>query len=843
MNDALSPDKQAALDELCEKHFGAFFERSFRVINPGARYEHNWHLDCLCVAGHTKLITEQGEMTIADVVGGEYSGRILSYNHELEQPEWRRIVRHIKSPSRPTLDLLLSTGGVITVTDNHPIYLNGAYKPADQTRAGEKALSCSRMRLVPEAISGVEVEEVQILQPPLLREQQDQSGELPLPSMWVREGLGRQGLPVVFSKISVIAEEWFDSTMRKLWKTCLSLCVAFGECWVSFGSILQSKVFREARGWKEQSCLHRWRTSGNLSSERIPSDPKENHRKGWRSLLFVQDYSSSPLGRAPHRSAQEQQSGLEFSDTLPPMPQQAEGDARRDFEVGECDVVSVGRSLRIPEAAYNLEVEGNNNYFAGGILVHNCDYLEACFEGEIQKLIINMPPRFMKSACVSVAFPAWVLGKMPWEKFIMTTYKAELSKDMTQNCRSIIKDSWYQNLFPRTRISPTQDEKHHFETTMHGQYYGAAINSVTGVGASYVICDDALRPDEALSETVRKSTNDAIRNTLFSRFNDSRTGRFIMVMHRLHEDDPTGNLMKDGGYTVIKLPAETTRTIHIPPARKGGQSYTMKAGSLLFPQRVDRAMLDQLRISLTDYNYIGQYLQEPAPIGGGEFKENWINYYSDGGVKPRTMNICILCDASAGSEINKRKKKTSDYTAMMVVGLAPDNNMYLLDLVRDRLNPTERVETLFILHRKWNDLGGKPPKVGYEKYGMMSDTHYIQERQKQDGYRFPLIELGGKVPKETRIRRLIPDMQQGRWWFPANLMYADSEGRTFDLIRELVYSELAVFPMARWDDMSDALSRVYSEEMGMVFPRVKQSENQKMIASAYPQETEDWMAF
>jgi predicted phage terminase large subunit-like protein len=518
------------------------------------------------------------------------------------------------------------------------------------------------------------------------------------------------------------------------------------------------------------------------------------------------------------------------NDTLPPDKQ------------AKLDELCINHFDAFAERAFrviNPGVRFGYNWHVGCI----SDYLTACYEGEILRLCINIAPRMLKSFLVSVSFPAWVFGRQPWSKFMMTTYKSDLSKDMTQNCRAIIKDPWYQHLFPQTRISATQDEKHHFETTLHGQYYGSAINSVVGIGTDWLLLDDPLRPDEAASDTIRKSTNDAIRNTLFSRFNDRRTGRFILIMQRLHEDDPTGNLMKDGGYTLLKLPAETKTKIYIPPARSGLPSYTMEENSLLFPQRLDRDMLDRLRVELSEFHYVGQYLQNPAPIGGGEFKETWCNFYQDGGVKPRTMNLFILCDPAGGDEINKRKKKSSDYTAMMVVGLAPDNNYYLLDMVRDRLNPTERVDLLFVLHRKWNDLAGKPPKVGYEKYGMMSDTHYVLEKQKQDSYRFPLIELGGRIPKETRIRRLIPDMQQGRWWFPANLQYADNEGRTFDLVRELIYSELLNFPMARYDDMIDCISRIYSDELQAVFPRVKQSETQKMIAAAYPQEAEDWISF
>ena len=484
------------------------------------------------------------------------------------------------------------------------------------------------------------------------------------------------------------------------------------------------------------------------------------------------------------------------------------------------------------------------NWHIGAI----CEYLEACYRGEIKNLIINLPPRHLKSFLVSVAFPAWVLGKKPFAKFIMTSYKFELAKEMSQHCRSIIEDEFYQAVFPATRLSQTQAEKHNFETTAHGQYYASSITSVTGKGADYVLCDDPLKPDEALSETVRKSTNDAIRNTLFSRFNDRRTGIFILIMQRLHEDDPTGNLARDlvdnkTGF-MLKLPAETKSQIVIPRCYPMLQPYVMRAGSILFPARQSREMLDKLRIEMTEYNYAGQYLQEPVPIGGGEFRDQWVQYYGNGDIQPKTMNIAILCDPSAGEEINKRKQKSSDFTAMMVVGLAPDNNYYLLDLVRDRFNPTERVETLFMLHRKWNALAGKPPKVGYEKYALMSDTHYVKEKQKQDGYRFPLVELGGQVKKETRIRRLIPDMQQGRWYFPENLIYVDNEGRRFDLVRELVYSEMPTFPRARFDDMIDAMSRIYDEDMNMVFPKLRPTERQKMIASAMTKEDNgNWMDF
>lgn len=446
-----------------------------------------------------------------------------------------------------------------------------------------------------------------------------------------------------------------------------------------------------------------------------------------------------------------------------------------------------------------------------------CDHMESVYRGELPKLIINLPFRSLKSFLVSVAFPAWVLGKDPTQKFIVATYGSDLAKDLSQKCRDIVRSDWYLSVFPETRINPQQNEKMDWHTTQHGYYYATGMGgTVVGKGATYLLLDDPLKPDEAYSETIRSSTIKLIRNTLFSRFNDPRNSKFIMVQQRLHEGDPSGELMKDGGYHLLKLPGEAKSYTKI---QLGNKSWEMQPGDLLFKERLTREVLDRFRLDMTDLNYQAQIMQEPMPVGGGEFRQEWVQHYPNGSLKSKTMNVYILVDASGGEALNRKKKKIGDFTAMAVVGLAPDNNYYLLDMVRDRLNPTERVDMLFTLHRKWNDLCGRPPKVGYEKYGLMGDTHYIREKMNEENYRFPLVELGGSMSKEERIRMLIPDMQNGRWYFPDTLMYMDSEGRMFDLVKEIINSEMMAFPHSRFDDMMDGLARIKDEGMQAIFPR------------------------
>lgn len=452
------------------------------------------------------------------------------------------------------------------------------------------------------------------------------------------------------------------------------------------------------------------------------------------------------------------------------------------------------------------------------------DHLMALRDSEIQNLIINLPPRCLKSFLVSVAFPAWLMGNTPSERIITASYAFGLAKDNVRRTRLITATDFFKECMPSFSIASDQNEKHNFETTRGGGYYGAGIGgSITGKGANYVIVDDPISPKEASSSTIRQSAIDEIRGTLFSRFNDKRNGKFIMVMQRLHEQDPTGDLLAGNGgdrYHHLKLPAEAKTHIHI---KLGDKDWRMEAGELLHPERLTPEVLQDLRNELGEYNYSGQYQQEPIPSGGGAFQRVWFEFYENGGINPSQMNVYILYDAAGGEKLNSKKSKLTDYTAYVVVGLAPDNNYYLLDIIRDRMNPTQRIDTLFELHRKWNALCKKPPVVGAEEYGLMSDIHYVQEKQKQTGYRFKITNLGGRMQKEMRIERLIPDVQMGRWFFPTQIMYKEKNerGLVFNLVDEIINSEFMCFPKSKFDDMIDAMSRIYDIELGAVFPKIK----------------------
>ncbi|MDE2233467.1 MAG: hypothetical protein KGJ90_05150 [Patescibacteria group bacterium] len=446
-----------------------------------------------------------------------------------------------------------------------------------------------------------------------------------------------------------------------------------------------------------------------------------------------------------------------------------------------------------------------------------CAYLEAAYRGEEKRLIFNMPPRELKSFVISVCFPAWVLGHKPHEKFIVASHSLRpLAAKLSSDTARLMRSEWYKKVFPNTILE--KETELELRTTHNGHRIAFSMGGITGLGANYLIGDDLNKPDEALSDVIRKGVNTWVDETFMSRLDNRIEGRCIFVQQRVHENDVTGHLLEKGGYTHVKFPAEAYSDIHI---EIGGETFGMAKGDLLHPERLPREILDDLRYrEIGEYAFSGQYLQEPVPPGGGLFKDKFIQYYDQEDFSFAKSNGFILCDPAGVGTITtgNTKRKKSDWTAFMVVALAPDQNYYLVDMVRDKFNPTERIDALFELHQKWTPFFGKPLKVGYESYGLQSDLHYIQRKQKEESYRFNLIPLAGKMAKEDRIARLIPHMETGRWYFPVKIMYKDSSGRTFDLVREMIDGEMRTFPLSKHDDCIDALSRIYDEDMEANFP-------------------------
>lgn len=221
--------------------------------------------------------------------------------------------------------------------------------------------------------------------------------------------------------------------------------------------------------------------------------------------------------------------------------------------------------------------------------------LEKCRSRETRRLIINIPPRSLKSHSVSVAFTAWLLGHQPSSQIMAVSYAQDLANKLSLDCRSVMSSRWYQELF-NTRLSPLRQAVSEFMTTQKGVRLATSVGGVlTGRGADYIIIDDPLKPEEALSETQRKTVNDWYDHTLYSRLNDKERGCIIVIMQRLHEDDLVGHLLSQGEWKVLRFPAiaEEDEQWTITTATGQTRHFYRKQGEAL---HAGRESLDALKI-------------------------------------------------------------------------------------------------------------------------------------------------------------------------------------------------------------------------------------------------------
>src|SRR5262245_49877714 len=180
--------------------------------------------------------------------------------------------------------------------------------------------------------------------------------------------------------------------------------------------------------------------------------------------------------------------------------------------------------------------------------------------GEVRRLIITLPPRTLKSLCASVALPAWFLGRHPSERVVVVSYSDLLTRTHANDFRLLVNHPIYQASFPAMRLARDTDRA--IVPTQRGKRIATSIDgTLTGLGGNLIIIDDPLKLSDAMSEAVRARVIDWYRSTLLSRADDKKAARIVLVMQRVHQDDPAGYLQEQGGFEVLNLPAIAQRKI------------------------------------------------------------------------------------------------------------------------------------------------------------------------------------------------------------------------------------------------------------------------------------------
>lgn len=307
--------------------------------------------------------------------------------------------------------------------------------------------------------------------------------------------------------------------------------------------------------------------------------------------------------------------------------------------------------------------------------------LEAVRLGTSHRMIVNVPPRYLKSIAVSVAFTAWMLGHNPTAQILCVSYGQDLADKHARDTRTIMSSDWYRELFPDTRLSPQRQAVSEFMTTKGGVRMATSVGGVlTGRGADIIVIDDPLKPEEAISDVQRRNVNEWYDHTLYSRLNSKENGSILIVMHRLHQDDLVGHVLDRETWEVLSFPAiAEIDQVMFAEAPYGRRRYVRKVGDVLHPQWESREALDQIRKTIGEYNFAGQYQQSPAPQGGGMIKAEWLLPYDASQLPGKFEQVIQSWDTA------NKANELSNYSVCTTWGVQ-GKHIYLLNVLRRRMN-------------------------------------------------------------------------------------------------------------------------------------------------------------
>ncbi|CAM3762498.1 phage terminase large subunit [Polynucleobacter brandtiae] len=411
-------------------------------------------------------------------------------------------------------------------------------------------------------------------------------------------------------------------------------------------------------------------------------------------------------------------------------------------------------------------------------------HLENCRTGITKRLIINLPPRYLKSHCASVCMPAWLLAHDPSARIICASYGQDLADNLALESRKLMQSTFYQTLFA-TRLDPRKMAVNDFMTTKGGGRMATSVGGVlTGRGADFIILDDPMKPDDALSQTRRQSVNDWYDNTLLSRLNDKKNGCIILIMQRLHQDDLVGHALEHGNWTVLNLPAiaEQDELFEITDLL-GTRSWQRQEGEPLHSERETIEMLKATKARIGNFNFSSQYQQNPSPVGGSIIKSNWIMRYDKEQPLPEGISMTIQSwdTAHKAGDLN-------DYSVCVTVMMI-EEHYYILDVHREKLDyPTLKKRVI----EKAEQFEPRPIVIEDKSSG----TSLIQELQQMYRYKIvPYVPPAG-TDKVMRLHA-VSDL------FEAGLVYLPNQAPWLEAFEH----ELLTFPGTRYDDQVDATSQ------------------------------------
>jgi len=410
-----------------------------------------------------------------------------------------------------------------------------------------------------------------------------------------------------------------------------------------------------------------------------------------------------------------------------------------------------------------------------------CNALERVVGGYCNRLIINIPPRSGKTEIAVKNFMAWCMGNFPDSEFIHASYSKRLATTNTWETRAIMQHEAFADVFGATQFRDDSNAKDEFRTSAGGIVYATgAEGTITGYGAGKmrddfggaIIIDDPHKAGEGNSDTMRQNVLDWFSTTMESRANNKPNTPIIIIMQRLHEMDLSGWLLSGGN-------GEKWDHLNIPAITADDESF--------WPDQFPLSELRRMEAA-NSYVFAGQYMQRPAPLGGGVFKDHWWQYYD---ISPRIEWRAIYADTAL------KTKEQNDYSVFQCWGKSTSGQAVLLDQIRGKWEAPElltHARAFWAKHRATQTQGALR-KIDVEDKA--SGTGLIQTLKREG---IPIIARQRNIDKLTRAYDAAPFVESGNVLLPRNAPFLSD-----------ILAEASAFPNAAHDDTLDPLFDAVSD--------------------------------
>lgn len=402
--------------------------------------------------------------------------------------------------------------------------------------------------------------------------------------------------------------------------------------------------------------------------------------------------------------------------------------------------------------------------------------------GEIDRLMVTMPPRHGKSELCSKYFPAWYLGTHPDDRIMLSSYEADFAATWGQKVRDIFKE--HKDIFG-VMVNDGSAARNRWDIAGHRGGMGTAGvgGPITGKGAEILIIDDPVKnAEQANSPTFREKAKEWYKSTAYTRL--TPTGKVILIQTRWHEDDLGGWLLNesDDDWTVINFPGLAEEE----------DILGRKPGDPLWPELWTRELLLQRKKELGDYWFSAMYQQNPQPLEGGLLKREWLQYYdpNDPVIRSKTLSNTVTY---TGWDLAISTKETADYTCSCTLKVDVNSgHIYIVDWSREHIDFPTQQKVVPQIQRKHN-----AALIGIE-----DNAYQAALPQSLRGLRLPIKTRTAIKDKVTKIISSFTLFEQGIVHLPSN----------HPLLGEFE-NEYMLFPTGKHDDLLDATEMALAMSM------------------------------